>query len=56
MRIVTLKAYPKFRSRYIKEQELYVSGSIYFIPGIVLRFLPYQYFAKANHDVLSKNS
>ena len=27
MRIFTLKAYPKFCSRYIKEQELYVGNS-----------------------------
>ena len=29
MRILTLKADPKFCSRYIKERELYVSGCIY---------------------------
>ena len=64
MQILTLKVYPKLCSRYIEEQELYVSGYSHVIIlflGVycdfyqVLRSLSYQYFAKTNNGVLSKN-
>ena len=70
MQILALKAYPKFCLCYIKEQKPFLDAFIISYIAIftwflglhcdfyhILRFLPYQYFAKtSNNDVLSKNS